>query len=495
MSFLPYGRRSSSGWLGAYGMSLALHGGVLVAFLALRGMTWTPPDPPAPEVNFTVTLERLDADTLAGIMLREGKAGAEGTDPAADLPEDPEQPEESLTPPESEPEPEVDTAPDPTAEVAPDPEPELAPDPDPAPEPETVSEPEPTELAAIEPEAVTPEPLASEPALNAIQPEAVEAAPVVTAGSDPSPVPTAVAPDSPALSPILPETVATAPVVPAGSDPAPVPTAVTPDSPALSPVLSDTVATAPVVTAGNDPGLVSTAVAPVDVGVATVAPVDGADGPPVITARTRPTPPAPVRAPRPPSAQDLAIGDLIKRIRAQDADPCLTALPRRDGADGVGLAMVSAKDGVMEEFARALLTPEDAIRQTRTLVDPRQCPALAYMRENRDYPATRMGLRVDTPEVVSGGRLTGVLRGVAGRNVTLLLIDDNGVVQDLQRFLAFSGNLVRFDVPVTRSGPATKRAPSQLRARNGQLAQDVFAGLTGELADSAYIATATFDVR
>jgi hypothetical protein len=90
--------------------------------------------------------------------------------------------------------------------------------------------------------------------------------------------------------------------------------------------------------------------------------------------------------------------------------------------------------------------------------------------------------------------------------VTLLLIDDNGVVQDLQRFLSFSGNLARFDVPVTRSGLAkdtsqillaiaSPRQPDALRERAGQLAQDVFAGLGGVTGDDTALAVATFDVR
>lgn len=216
---------------------------------------------------------------------------------------------------------------------------------------------------------------------------------------------------------------------------------------------------------------------------------------------------APAPSPPPQTAQDLAIGDLIQRIRAALADPCLLALPRRDGPDGIGLAMIAANDTAMAQFASTALTSEDsALRQTRTLVDPRQCPALTYLRQNRDYPATRLGLQLDAVEVPSGGRLTGVLRGTAGRYLLLFLVDNNGVVQDLQRFVSFSGNFARFDIPVTRAGDArdtsqillaiaTQRPANILRDRAGQLAQDVFAALEGEVATSAALAIATFDVR
>ncbi len=216
--------------------------------------------------------------------------------------------------------------------------------------------------------------------------------------------------------------------------------------------------------------------------------------------------PAPVAAPA-PSQQDLALGALIDRLRGTSGDPCLIALPRRQGTEGVGLGLVAATDAAMDSFARALADGGGTVPdQTRVLVDPRQCPALDWIRQNADYPATRLGLRVDASEVASGGRLTGIIRGGAGRQLTLLLIDDNGVVQDLGRFLSFSGALAQFDVPVTRDGPArdtsqilvaigTTRSPRALTDRAGYLSDEVFSGLVGELADGAWLAVATFDVR
>ena len=75
------------------------------------------------------------------------------------------------------------------------------------------------------------------------------------------------------------------------------------------------------------------------------------------------------------------------------------------------------------------------------------------MREQPDYPVGRLSIALASDRVESGGRLVGAVSGAAGRYVTLLLIDDNGVVQDLNRFLTFVGGETRFDVPVTRSGP------------------------------------------
>lgn len=225
-----------------------------------------------------------------------------------------------------------------------------------------------------------------------------------------------------------------------------------------------------------------------------------------------PVDPAPPRVTRrmraPPSERDLAIGDLIQRIRAKTEDNCVIALPRRDGEDGIGLALLAAEDGAMGRFAsEVLVRPEDEeIRQTRTLLDERQCAALTFIAKNRDYPATRIGMRLDNAEVASGNRVSGVMRGVGDRNLGLFLVDNNGVVQDLDRFTATSGEFVRFDVPVTRVGPlrdtkqlliaiASAEPLSTLKDRSGQSADAFFADLSAELSRQAALAIVAFDVR
>lgn len=482
MSFLPYRNSSAFGWMGAFGASAVAHAALIAGILAAYGSALRVPEPEADRPEFTITLERLDADTLAGIIEQDGAAGSE-----SDTPSDTTEPapETDINSPEA----------DPLEPVAPDPvevavEPEPAPEPEPVPEPET-PEPEvpeaippeelsPEEVAPVEAEvAATPEPIAPE----AITPGPIEAEPLIA---------TPIAPDDPDLNPILPETVEATSLSPSGLEG----TALSP----VTPLASTATALAPVAPQSN--GALA-AITPPPSTAQTVTAINRPPAPaPVSTQPTAARPPAP-----PPTAQDLAIGDLIGRIRAEVSSECLIALPRRDGPDGVGLAMIAAQDSAMETFAQTVLTAEDEdIRQTRTLVDPRQCPALTYIRQNLDYPATRMGLRIDNLEIASGDRMTGVLRGGTGRYITLLLVDDNGVVQDLQRFLSFSGNLARFDVPMTRDGPtrdtsqillaiATKRPPDVIKARNGQVAQDVFTGLDGELGPEANLAVATIDVR
>ncbi|MBP0484980.1 hypothetical protein [Sagittula salina] len=345
------------------------------------------------------------------------------------------------------------------------------------------------ETAGVEPDALVPEDLAAlaplQPQLPAsgvpdtIEPTVLPLEPQVITPEDP--VPDVPAPDVPVQETPVPEVIA--------------PTEVLPDTVAPEVVEPDVV----------EPTEVPAQQVPAD---ATASEITGTE----ITGtepRRRALPPRVVRRPRAaPSERDLAIGDLIQRIRARTEDNCVIALPRRDGADGIGLALLAAEDGAMVDFAdKVLVRPEDKdILQTRTLLDERQCPALSYIAKNRDYPATRIGMRLDNAEVPSGNRASGVMRGVGDRNLGLFLVDNNGVVQDLARFTTESDGFVRFDVPVTRVGPlrdtkqlllaiATTEPLDVLKARSGQRAETFFADLPIELGRQAALALVAFDVR
>ncbi|MEL6680710.1 MAG: serine/threonine protein kinase, partial [Pseudomonadota bacterium] len=105
-----------------------------------------------------------------------------------------------------------------------------------------------------------------------------------------------------------------------------------------------------------------------------------------------------------------------------------------------------------------------------------------------------------------GQSLVGVLGNVAGRYTSLLIVDDNGVVQDLRRFVTFSGGQVTFDVPMTRAGPArdtnqllvvlaTPGRPRAVQEQAGRLAEDFFAALEAELGTDPLISVVPFRVR
>ncbi|MFQ6551444.1 hypothetical protein AAD018_003755 [Aestuariibius insulae] len=201
------------------------------------------------------------------------------------------------------------------------------------------------------------------------------------------------------------------------------------------------------------------------------------------------------------------VNALIERIRGQLGEACLIALPQRTGDGEARLTLISPDEQSIAEFSQAVvpgLQPEPLARDI--LIDRRQCPAVTFIRSQPSYPVGQLSIIVSADRVESGGRLLGSISGAAGRYVSLLLIDDNGVVQDLNRFVTFAGGQARFDVPVTRNGPprdtgqillalATARRPLTIETEAGRLAEDVFPPLAEELGQAVAIGIVPFSVR
>ncbi|PYF09885.1 hypothetical protein C8J30_10617 [Rhodobacter viridis] len=355
-------------------------------------------------------------------------------------------------PPEAAPAP---TPPEPPAPV-PTPEPEQAPDPapeaEPAPEPPAVEPPTAEPVPAPEPmpvaEAPAPPPEATENPLLAAPGAAATAGPGGLGDvSPPGPTAEAPAPEPPPAAPIDPEP---APVQPVPAQPAPV-------------------------------------AAP-----AALAP--------------------PLVAPPPLTPDAASLRRLALRLRGQFGASCLIALPQLGDGRAPAVVMLSDRDRSMVDFAKTVLpdpeTPDRPPPANRAvLVDARQCAAVNFLRARAEYPAFGLSLGLVSDAVLSGGRLIGSIEGAApGTQTALLLVDDNGVVQDLRRFLRFAGGRTEFDVPVTRDGDARDTAqmlialasPTRLATVTnmaGRSAEEFFPALQKELDKRTALAVLPFDLR
>jgi len=223
--------------------------------------------------------------------------------------------------------------------------------------------------------------------------------------------------------------------------------------------------------------------------------------------------PAPAQTPpsRPatpdPAPQDPVMSQLVQKIRDRLGDPCLVAFPQRKSGGDPLVLVVADNDRVIKTFADAVLNDAQApIEHRQILVDTRQCPALNMARENPSYPSFGLSVKLRSPIVSNGGHLVGTINNIAGLYTSLLLIDDNGVVQDLRRFTSFAAGRAEFDVPVTRPGAArdtsqiliviaTQTRPKTIALRAGHLAKTFFSDLQDELGTGFMLALIPFEVR
>lgn len=210
-----------------------------------------------------------------------------------------------------------------------------------------------------------------------------------------------------------------------------------------------------------------------------------------------------------PSPQMQGLGQLIQQIRSAEQLQCSLLLPRRSGDIGLGLSMVGTDDVVLSRAADAVLANVDRqVTRSLEIIDARQCAVLDALRQTEAYPASRIGLALDKNILQSGDSLKVRVLGAGGLNVALMLIDDNGVVQDLTRFASIEGDEVVIDAPMARAGSLrdtqqilavlgwrTRTEENQLNDRMGELAEDVFADLPPEVLKDALFGMATFQIE
>jgi hypothetical protein len=209
-----------------------------------------------------------------------------------------------------------------------------------------------------------------------------------------------------------------------------------------------------------------------------------------------------------PTVSDISIGKLLRIIRTLPQKQCTLALPRRAaGVSGAGVSLIGADIEQLKLLGQSINESLDFKPELISeIVDPRQCPVLDALRQSNSYPANRIGLSLESSELQSGNSLRGSVIGAGGLYLSLLLIDDNGVVQDVAPFVTLDGTSPVFDAPVARSGSArtTRQILVALGTRDdtfdfssqiGYLAQDVFTMNSVEQLQQLVFGVATFDLQ
>lgn len=468
-------------WAEALGLSAVVHiGAAYLLFNVAIDLENLVPDAEPERNDLLITSLVLDTNALISATSQAaGEDDAEALDPANELndgatiePEtlDPVTPEDDIADPIDA----VDPG-DPVEEVVPETE-----TPSDGSEPDALAE-----VAEDTPDAVDPVEPAEELAAVVEDPETVD-------GTD------ALIADDPAL---VPEEIA------------PVDQAATLTPEPVSPLVPETETLAATSTLSNSASRL-TAIAPTAVQPERIVPRATGIGTISSSAATAAAaqPPAPTRslptvAPPAPGTPEAVVSELVNRIRTNMSDTCLIGIPQQAANGAPELVIVTATEADVAPYAATILDGvEPRPGQRSVLVDARQCAVLDYIRQNRSYPAFRMSFGLAQDQIDSGDQLVGAVGRTAGRYVSLVLVDDNGVVQDLGQYLTFAGDEARFDVPLRRAGSSrdtkqllvaigTNTRPTSVDTQNGQLAADYFEALNAEIGNNVPIVMLPFDVR
>ena len=152
---------------------------------------------------------------------------------------------------------------------------------------------------------------------------------------------------------------------------------------------------------------------------------------------------------------------IVDFVRQYAGGDCFIALPAMS-PDGAVTFQTFGRDKVREEAFKAALSGIDGFQaevSNGDIADP-QCLALSFARTAKRYPGFSLMIDLDEADIASGTRLSGKVLNAGERELHLLLIDDEGKVQSLDRVLE-PGNIMDrpFGTPLTlTSGPvATKQ--------------------------------------
>lgn len=154
-----------------------------------------------------------------------------------------------------------------------------------------------------------------------------------------------------------------------------------------------------------------------------------------------------------PRPRPLAAADIARVVANFGTPSCFLAVPKPVGHDGWSVQSYGDAAAVLDDFATYLKTrlPQSVELDRRTLQSG-QCAAVDFANAFGAAAPGEFGFTVDQRRLGNGERLAATISGFNGRLLYVLLIDDDGVVQNVSTFVTAAGGTAALDVPVNLKG-------------------------------------------
>lgn len=159
----------------------------------------------------------------------------------------------------------------------------------------------------------------------------------------------------------------------------------------------------------------------------------------------------PSSGPGEPSDPARAVTDFMRQY---DGGDCFLALPAAFASGEAAVQTFGESEAAQAAFRRALAGSLGTTAEIRSgTVAGSQCLALSFARKIDGYPNFSLVIDLDAADVTSGSALAGIVRNAGNRFLHLLVIDNDGLVQSVDAYLAAAaGNARRFSAPVVLTG-------------------------------------------
>lgn len=201
-----------------------------------------------------------------------------------------------------------------------------------------------------------------------------------------------------------------------------------------------------------------------------------------------------VAAPKPsqmPQDNHLTYQSVLDIMAEVPRSPCFAALPTLSEDSVFQLEVFAQTKVELAEFADKLSarigrTPNSTMKP----ISAAQCAAASFVSEGPAYPRFKLFFDIPRREIKSGEMLEGRIGNASGAFVSFLLIDDEGVVQDLNSFLQFVPGGARFRIPMSLTGSPVVTQQLLMAISSATLLQSVIS-MNGAKAEAFFPALAS----
>ena len=195
---------------------------------------------------------------------------------------------------------------------------------------------------------------------------------------------------------------------------------------------------------------------------------------PIPSIPDRPQPPQPpqpnvddlVRPPVPPPVPPIAPVERIRQyLERYDGGDCFFIVPIAIGEKHAAIEGLGASLQPFNKFDDAFkrdigFSPDIGLRQ----VTQQQCPAVTFLGRLKQDRTRAPRLGIDKVRIKGGDVISGTIDRFGSRNVELLLVADNGTVQNVSNLLKPGIDAKTFNIGLQASGDATGSQPQLLLA-------------------------------
>lgn len=164
-------------------------------------------------------------------------------------------------------------------------------------------------------------------------------------------------------------------------------------------------------------------------------------------------------APLPPDVEPVAGLDAINDYLAgYDGGDCFAVLPSPPDDGAVALTAFAGSPAAAGDFIEALARDFGTLLPVEArAVSAEQCGALTFVRSSALYPGFDLGLALAADTIAAGSPISGEVLHMTGAWLTLVVIDDEGRVSNLDAYVQPEGEAIRFEAPVVPTGEAAGR--------------------------------------